>query len=251
MIGKQRLATVLFLVTAFTSISQVELGGEEEVKKEKEKEVKKEKEKRVQDGSTEIYFVSNWSQTSRKLEMNDAPFGDSLGEREFEKSLNKWSFGIGFRNKLSEHFSLQGGISFSRNGESYLYETTDSLFKYATTYSYIGMPIKALYTYGNEIKLLAGGGITPQLFVGYVQDQEWRDAVDATGKNTVERKNGYSSFVLSAALNIGVQFQFSNNWTLLFMPEYRIQLTDSYIVTDSYNHFARALGFDLGLTFKL
>ena len=51
--------------------------------------------------------------------------------------------------------------------------------------------------------------------------------------------------------NIGIQFQFSDNMTLLFMPEYRIQFTDSYQVTDSYNHFGRALGFDLGLTYKL
>lgn len=249
--GKQQLAAILFLATAFSGMSQVELGGEVVPKAEEVKEVEELKEKREQDGSTEIYFVSNWSSTFRKLEMNDAPFGDELGQREFEESLNKWSFGIGFRNKISEHFSLQGGISFMRNGESYLYETPDSLFKYATSYSYIGMPIKALFTYGDEIKFLAGGGITPQLFTGYVQDQEWKDALDVTGDDRIELKNGFSSFVLSAAFNIGVQFQFSDNWTFLFMPEYRIQLTDSYVVTDAYNHFGRALGFDLGLTFKL
>ena len=75
--------------------------------------------------------------------------------------------------------------------------------------------------------------------------------MDATGDETIKERNGYSSFVLSAALNVGVQYQFSDNWTLLFMPEYRIQLTDSYESTDSYNHFGRALGFDIGLTYKL
>ena len=138
-----------------------------------------------------------------------------------------------------------------RNGESYLFEETDTLFKYSTTYSYIAMPVKVLFTYGNEIKFLAGGGITPQLFLKYVQEQEWQDSVNAKGDLKVEEKNGYSSFALSAAFNIGIQFQFSDNMTLLFMPEYRIQFTDSYQVTDSYNHFGRALGFDLGLTYKL
>lgn len=250
MIGKQGFAAIFFLATAFSGVSQIELGGEEESKKDEKKE-KEVKEKRVQDGSTEIYMVTNWSNTSRKLEMNDAPFGDPLGDREFESSLNRWSFGIGFRNKLSDYFSIQAGISYMRNGESYLFEESDTLFTYNTTYSYIAMPIKALFTYGDELKFLAGGGVTPQLFVSYVQNQEWRDSVNATGDDSIKEKNGYSSFAISAAVNIGVQYQFSDNWTILFMPEYRIQLTDSYEVTDSYNHFGRALGFDLGLTFKL
>lgn len=251
MIGKQQIALIFFLVTAFSGWSQVELGGEEEPATEEVEEVVDLKVKRAQDGSTEVYFVTNWSNTSRKLEMNASPFGDPLGEREFEGSLNKWSFGIGFRNRINEFISIQAGISYMRNGESYLFEETDTLFKYSTTYSYIAMPVKVLFTYGEELKFLVGGGLTPQLFTGYVQEQEWRDAVNATGDLTIESKNGYSSFVLSAAVNIGVQYQFSDNVTVLFMPEYRIQLTDSYEVTDSFNHFGRAFGFDLGLTYKL
>lgn len=247
---------LLFTLIASNSplFAQVELGGEEEEKpkKEKVKEEKVEGDKAVvKDGNAELYFVSNWSNTSRILETNEGPFGDTLGQRAFETSLNTWSFGIGFRSALSEHFSIQAGVSFMRNGESYAFEETDTLFKYTTTYSYIAMPIKGLYTLGNELKLLVGGGITPQLFTSYRQKQEWRDAVDATGDETIKLKNGFSPFVLSATFNIGVQYQFSDNFSILFMPEYRIQLTDSYTVTDSYNHFARALGFDLGLTFKL
>lgn len=248
---KQGITALFALAVSFSSFSQIELGGEEpkkEEKKEKEVEVKP---KREQDGSTEVYMVTNWSSTSRKLEMNAAPFGDPLGAREFESPLNKWSFGIGFRNRLNKSISIQGGISYLRNGESYLYEETDTLFKYETTYSYVAMPIKVLYTYGDKLTLLAGGGVTPQLFLSYVQEQEWRDSEDATDRETIKEQNGYSSFVLSAALNLGVQYQFSDNWTLLFLPEYRIQLTDTYDKTDSFNHFGRALGFDIGLTFKL
>jgi opacity protein-like surface antigen len=249
--GKQGIATIFFLATTFSGLSQIELGGEEKPAPVKAEKVKEIKEKREKDGSTEIYFVTNWSSTFRKLETNEGPFGDPLGERESEKSLSKWSFGVGFRNELNDFVSVQAGISYMRNGESYLFEETDTLFKYSTTYSYIAMPVKVLFTYGNEIKFLAGGGITPQLFLKYVQEQEWQDSVNAKGDLKVEEKNGYSSFALSAAFNIGIQFQFSDNMTLLFMPEYRIQFTDSYQVTDSYNHFGRALGFDLGLTYKL
>ena len=249
---KQQIVFFTLVFTSFCGYAQIELGGDDAPKKKekKEKEVKV-KEKRTQDGSTEVYMVTNWSHTSRKLEMNEAPFGDPLGEREFESSLNRWSFGIGFRNRVSDFVTIQGGISYMRNGESYSFEETDTLFKYTTTYSYIAMPVKALFSYGEELTFLAGGGLTPQLFTSYVQEQEWRDQVDATGDETIKERNGYSSFVLSAALNVGVQYQFSDNWTLLFMPEYRIQLTDSYESTDSYNHFGRALGFDIGLTYKL
>lgn len=248
------LLLVALVVSHFSIFAQVELGGEPEEKPKKEKvkdeEVKVEKEV-VKDGNTEVFLLTNWSRTSRVLEINEGPFGDTLGQRAFETGANNWSFGIGFRSAINQHFSLQAGVSFIRNGESYTFEEPDTLFTYTTTYSYISMPIKGLYTLGNEVKLLVGGGITPQLFTSYLQEQEWRDKVDATGDETIKQKNGYSTFALSAAINVGVQYQFSKNFSLLFMPEYRIQLTDSYVVTDSYNHFARALGFDLGLTFKL
>lgn len=248
---KQGIALLFALTASVSGFSQIELGGEEPPKKEEKEKNEEVKPKREQDGSTEVYFVTNWSNTSRVLEMNDAPFGDSLGNRAFETSLNTWSFGLGFRNHLNEHLSIQAGIGLMRNGESYAFEQEDTLFRYTTTYSYVAMPIKLLYTYGEKLTFLAGGGVTPQLFLSSVQEQEWRDAVDATGEATIKEQNGYSSFVLSAAVNVGVQYQFSPNWTILFMPEYRIQLTDSYEKTDSYNHYGRALGFDIGLTLKL
>jgi hypothetical protein len=249
MIKKLSIAFSVVLMTAFSGWTQVELGGDEEpVKVEKKKD---DKLKREKDGSTEVYLVTNWSNTSRKLESSAPPFGDTLGQRAFENNLSRWSFGIGFRNTLNRHISIQGGISYMRNGESYLFEESDTLFKYNTTYTYVGMPIKALYTYGEDFKILAGAGLTPQLFISYVQEQEWRDSVNATGDDRIKEQNGYSSFVLSAAFNIGVQLKLSDSFTFLFMPEYRIQLTDSYIDTDSFDHFARAFGFDVGITYKL
>jgi hypothetical protein len=113
------------------------------------------------------------------------------------------------------------------------------------------MPVKVFFTYGEDIKLLAGGGLNPQLFSGYRQDTEVTTANNTTTKETVKLKNGFSTFVLSASLNLGVQVRFSDTWSLLVMPEYRIQLTDSFVVTDPYEHFSRALGFDVGLTMTL
>lgn len=230
-------------------IAQMEIGGDQEDTLVEKREAPIVIEER--NDATEIYFVSNWSRTFSILTESKGLSAKPLGEREFEESLDIWSFGVGYRTRVNKYLSIQGGISYLRNGESYTYETTDSLFTYNTTYAYIAMPIKALFTYGNEIKLFAGGGFTPQLFSSYRQDQEWKTAKNAIGKETIQKKNGYSSFVLSASINIGVQLKFSEKWALLFMPEYRIQLTDTYNELDAYDHFGRALGFDLGLTMFL
>ncbi|MDG1427615.1 MAG: outer membrane beta-barrel protein [Crocinitomicaceae bacterium] len=239
-----RLSSLLIigLVTIVPKLNaQIEIGGEEAV----------EPVEGQKDDATEIYLVSNWSRTSSLLTESEELSAEPLGDREFESFLNTWSFGLGYRTRVNKYLSIQGGISYLRNGESFKYETPDSLFTYNTTYSYIAMPVKALFTYGNEIKVFAGGGLTPQLFSGYRQDLEWKTEKNATGSETIKRKNGYSSFVLSASVNIGVQLKFSKRWALLFMPEYRIQLTDSYEQLDAYDHFGRALGFDLGLTMYL
>ena len=249
MIKKLSIIFSVVMMSASASWAQVELGGDDEPVKEEKK--GEDKGKRDKDGSTEAYLMTNWSNTSRQLQSSAPPFGDTLGQRAFENSLNRWSFGIGFRSQLNHHISIQGGISYLRNGESYLFEESDTLFQYNTTYTYIGMPIKALYTYGEDVKILAGAGLTPQLFISYVQEQEWRDSVNATGDEKIKEQNGYSSFVLSAAFNIGIQLKLSESFSFLFMPEYRIQLTDSYIDTDSFDHFGRAVGFDIGLTYKL
>lgn len=201
--------------------------------------------------TTEVFLTANVSRTLSVLTESAGLSAVPLGEREFESYLRTWSFGIGYRTRVHDYLSIQGGISYIRNGESYLYETTDSLFTYNTTYAYIAMPIKALFTYGSDFKLFVGGGITPQLFSGYRQDQEWRTALNATGSETIKLKNGYSSFALSASFNVGLQVKFSDRWALLVMPEYRIQLTDTYTETDAYDHFGRAIGVDIGLTIIL
>ncbi|MFZ9027822.1 MAG: outer membrane beta-barrel protein [Crocinitomicaceae bacterium] len=200
---------------------------------------------------TEAYFHANWSSTSRKLIENDAPFGDTLGNRIFEGKLNRWSYGVGFRSRLNDYLSWEGGISLLRNGESYLYEAADTMYSYNTTYIYIGMPIKVMFTYGQQIRVYAGGGILPQMFVQYRQDQEWLTTLDYREKNTITANNGYNSFVFSLVFNAGVQMDITKNMAMYVMPEFRYQLTSSYEKQDDFKHYGRALGLNLGLTYKL
>ena len=227
------------------STAQIEM-SEPEKREPKKKEIGETIEK-----STEVYFLTNWSVTYRSLVPNDGLFGDSLGQREDETSLNKWSFGIGLRNRLNEHLGWEGGLAFIRNGESFASSAEDTSFQYKTTYSYIGMPLKLSFLYGNDIQLIASAGVIPQIFMQYNQDQAWTTSSNESLSQNISTKSGYNSFALSSVFNVGAKFKFSDNWSLLVLPEYRIQLTSTYRSTDSYVHKGSAFGVSFGLTIAI
>jgi hypothetical protein len=199
----------------------------------------------------EVFGYANWSRTNRVLEINDGLFGDSLGERANETSLDTWSYGVGFKSRINESLFWQGGISYVRNGESYKFSDTDTSFSYKTTYSYLSMPLKVSYQYGKNAGLIGAIGIMPQMFVGYQQDQHWVDSLNATGSNTVTSRPNMNSFVFSAVANLGAFIRFNNQWILAFVPEYRIQLSSSYTTYDPHKHFGRAFGFNIRLGMQL
>lgn len=239
------LCTVVLFSTMFTN-AQIVI-GESDPKEETKVEKKAKKEKRSPDGSTAIYFVTNWSNTNRVLKPNGSLYGDSLGLRADEGSLNTWSFGLGMQNKLNDYLMWDGGISFSRNGESYSYSDSDSSFSYKTTYNYIAMPIRINFTYGKDFKFYAGAGLMPQMFTGYRQEQEWTTSTDNKDSQTIKTKSGYNPFVISAIFNVGLIMNFKNNWALVVSPEARIQLSSSYMKLDGYVHKGRAYGVTFGL----
>ena len=249
----RKIALVVFVCNFFNVQSQVEISKETTKKDEKQQKEKKIKEQRENGstGKTSIYFNANWSYTTRKLIENDGLFGKPLGEREFETPSNHWSFGLGFRNQLHKNIALEAGISLIQNGERYTFEDVDTTFAYQTTYSYIAMPIKVLYTYGNDTKLMAGVGITPQMFMRYRQEQDWTTSLGAPESETVKSTIGYNNFVLSATLSVGVQFRIAKRAHFQFVPEYRIQLSSSNARNDAYKHYATALGGNIGLVFDI
>jgi hypothetical protein len=215
-------------------------------KKEKKSESDSTKVKKEPTG-TSIYFVSNWSATNRSLIENGDLFGEPLGERAVETGLNTWSFGLGFQNEFAKHFMWDGGISFLRNGESYSFVGTDSAYSYQTTYSYISMPLRVNYVIGKDFKFYAGGGLVPQMFLGYKQDRQWTRADNSEESETIKSKSGYNSFVISAVVNVGMMVNFNNGWSLLVSPEARFQLNSSYMNQDAYVHKGKAYGVTFGL----
>ena len=207
----------------------------------------------TQDGGSAVYFSANWSKSFRYLESNGGFYGDSLGLRANETSLNTWSYGVGIQNQLSKHLMWDGGISFVNNGESYLFTGKDTSFAYQTYYKYIAMPLRLNYTYsiGSSLKIYVGGGLLPQLFSNYRQERQWTTTKNYTEKETFKTKTGYNTFAISALFNAGFMLNFQNNWSLLVSPEARIQFNSSYTKIAEYVHKNRAFGLTFGLVRNL
>lgn len=203
------------------------------------------------DGTTSIFASATWSSTNRTLVSNNGLFGKPLGFRADEKKLNVWSFTLGFRSQIHEHVAWEGALSYMRNGETYLFEDTDTLYSYESRYSYVAVPLKLYYTYGNEIKLLVGAGVVPQMFTGFKQNIESENSKGNTTKEEVKTRIGYNSFVISTVFNLGAQIKVGDRWSLLILPEYKLQLTSSLEKNAPYKHKASSIGGHIGLVFDL
>lgn len=201
--------------------------------------------------STEAFFLTNWSVTGRTLTENTGLFGDTLGVRADETNLNKWSFGIGFRNRITKNLAWEGGISLLRNGESYSFEGTDTSYNYTTTYTYIGMPLKLDYVIGKKLQFIAAVGVIPQMFMSYRQVGTDVNSEDTETTFDIKTKSGYTPFVLSAVFNLGGQLRLSDQVRFFFIPEYRMQLNSTYTDKSSFIHKGHAIGFNMGLSIGL
>lgn len=237
----------MLLLTAFAGRTQIVIGESEKVEKKEEKKPKEPKKMDTLSNSTSIYFVTNWSKTSRVLTINPEMTADSLGERAFENQLSVWSFGVGIRTQLTKNLLWDGGISLYRNGESYNFIGSDTTFSYQNYYTYLAMPIRLNYIVGKDFQFYAGAGLVPQMFSGFRQETQWTTSTNSTGHETIKSKIGYNSFVLSSIFNVGFIMNFQNNWSLIVSPEARIQLTSSYLKLNDFIHKGRAYGITFGL----
>lgn len=250
---------ILTFLTVFNSFSQIIIEGEDKEEKVEDNTLMNRVNSaplRDIDSATQLYFNTNWSSTFRSLTPNGDLFGKELGVRADEFKANFWSYSVGLRNRLSEHFELEVGLGLTRNGETYSFSDlyTDSANYYRNRYTFISMPIVAYYTYGKEIKFLAGAGIMPQLFMSRLQEQVVTTANNTRSTDEVKEKSGtskYNSFTSSAIFRVGIQLKYSPFWSIYFMPEYRMQLGSTFGKTSPYIHKATAIGFNLGLTYQL
>lgn len=202
---------------------------------------------------TSYYFESQRMNLFRELSSNDAFLPTPLGERANEAALTAWSHQLGICLGLQQHLYLDGAVSWQQNGESYLFEATDSdsSYAYQTRYRYLALPLQLKLTFGQKLKWYAGVGMTPALYLGYKQDIQWRNALGAKYDDQIKINNAMNSFTLSAMASTGFEWQLDDDHTFRFGVLYRQQLNNSYSPYEDYIHKSWGWGFNFGLTKKL
>ena len=189
--------------------------------------------------------------SNRVLTENAFPFGAPLGLRADETGLKSWSFQVGVRNRFAQWFSYDAGLSIDRTGESYSYDDpeTDSTYSYTTRYTYYALPLQVFVTYGKDLRFFAGGGIQPQLFAGYRQEQQWTTSKNGEDKATITADKGMNSFTMAAIASAGVQLRFGPRVSIYLLPTMLWNLTSTYDDQSDYIHKARTFNLKFGLVF--
>jgi len=235
-----KLITILFLLIANYSLSQL-VGVNEEKKK-----------SIVKDTNSWIYLDAGYFIINHTLESNPDFLNKPLGERANEGKINLWSYSLGMSTQIAKKIYFDGGLSFIQNGESYAWSssTNDSTFEYETKYRYIGMPLQLKFQTGKNFVFFLGGGIIPQMQMGYLQSQRWTDSLGGRAEAKVKNYNNLNSFILSVAGSAGFILNFNKNMGLRLGIQYRAQITDTYSKFNGYLHKTSAIGFTFGLTRK-
>ena len=204
--------------------------------------------------NTQVSFEFNRNTCFRTLIPNPDFLNKPLGERANEVSSNAWSYLLGLQTGLGRWLRFESGVQLLQNGEEYTYASTetDSTFHYTNRYRYMGLPLSLNLQYGAKFKVFLGPGINPLLFNRYVQEKEWTTALGSTSSARFKEKNNqYTSAVLQAYLQAGMQYTGTNGWGLIAKATYRQQLTNTYGKYSEVIHKPYAWGWSIGLVKKL
>ena len=204
------------------------------------------------DTSSSFYAEVGYFSVSHTLKSNPDFLNKPLGERANEKNTKLWSYTLGMVSPIARHFYFDGGLSFIQNGEQYSWNsaTSDSTFNYKTKYRYLGMPLQLKFQSGKDFQYFVSAGVVPQMYMGYLQSQNWKDSLGGSHEAKVKQFNNINSFVLSAVGTAGIVLNFQSGIGLRLTAQYRRQITDTYGEYNGYLHKTTAVGFTFGLTRK-
>jgi hypothetical protein len=139
-----------------------------------------------------------------------------------ERSKPTPSFGLGAigRYGLSDRLSLGVDLLFSLQAQQEKESEDGYSFKSRWTYSYLKLPVQAVYALGSgNVGIELMGGLQPMILMGarYKSTTTYPDGSQKTreGSSTA----GLNSFVLGIVLGAGLRFELSNN--LFLAPQLR------------------------------
>lgn len=247
-------ALLVLIFTAFASQAQIESGKVTPPQKTapaaKDTTARKPK-VRFENPDNSLYFGAGFGMATRSLTENTGLFAEPLGERAKETAIFTNNYFVGMRIRLHRQLHVDLGVSSAKNGEAYSYEQADSAFSYVSTYRHFAVPLRLQYVSNGNFKLIAGAGIQPQMFLKYKQEQEWTNKKGISGSQTISERNGYTQFTIAALANLGFQWQFGSNASLLVLPQASWQLNSSLSDQSPYIHKGIVYSVQVGLVFGI
>jgi hypothetical protein len=132
------------------------------------------------------------------------------------------SFGLGAigRYGLSDRLSLGVDLLFSLQAQQEKRSTRLFSYKSRETYSYLKLPVQAVYALGSgNVGIELMGGLQPMILMG--AKEKTTTTYSDGSQETVEESGteGLNSFVLGIVLGAGLRFELSNN--LFLAPQLR------------------------------
>jgi len=205
------------------------------------------------DTSSSIYVGFGYLNTFRDLMPNENHLNTPLGERASE--ISRWlpNFSLRIGIPVMKVFKINGGIEFQQNGESYIWNSSDSdsSFAYQTSFRYISMPVHLSIEYGKKLRVYGSTGISPGIFNSYLQKQQWQVAEGSDFSDEISVQNDCNSFVISLQADFGVHYSINSDIGVQLTAHYRKQLNNTYKEFEDYVHKAYALGMNFSVTYRL
>ncbi len=150
-----------------------------------------------------------------------------------ERSKLTPSFGLGAMGRygLSDRLSLGLDLLFSLQAQQYKESEDDFSYKLRITYSYLKLPLQAVFALGSgNVSVELMGGLQPMILIS----GKYKVTITSPdGKETEEFSSteGLNPFVLGAVLGAGLRVGLSDN--LFFAPQLRFDHSLTNIYSDN------------------
>lgn len=200
---------------------------------------------------TEFFIGASPMWTYRTLEVNEGLFAKPIGEKANEEAQVVWSYYMGIRHQIQDHFLVNFGFGLSRNREFYSFETSDSLFEYTNTYRHIAIPAQIGFTIGKELNFFLTAGVSGKAFLSRRTDLRTREQGSLVREEEIITNQGFNLMLLDIATATGIRFELDENYGIYFLFEANRQLTNNFDKQAPHIRKAIGVGAHFGLHFYL
>ncbi len=199
----------------------------------------------------------------RTLKNNDgSPSSDFVikSRNDIEIAKIGYTTGLNVCFNFSQLVGLETGIQFSNKG----YKTNNrdlvyfppnpnlpSKAKTNYTYQYIGIPLKAKFSFGEErIRFLTSIGFMTNFLLNVKQTNNYEYSDGKTEKKTLSSKSDYKNIDISPMISAGIDYKLNSKIHLLVEPTFRYGLLNTREAPVTENLWSAGLNFGIYHTLK-